>query len=299
MANTWFRMYSEIRRDPKVRSMPETFQLKLIWLLTLRCEGQTEKMSRDELMYGLDCDETFLDLLHATFLAKGFIDKDWSVKHWNTRQYVSDSSTPRVHKHRAQQALKQSETFQKPLHETYQNRTEQIQNIKDKEQKPSPSAKKTALRRQKIKQASPPTKTDFAKARHREFKVAVFEYWRSKNPAVDCPWGAPEGQQLEIWLRACPNVTIHQFKEMLRNRFRSQVNHADRPSRWIKNVTSYANGPVNEFGKLETGNGQSTHRRNGNGKQDHLIAILNEADDSEGFGGDGFDAGSQPAHGNN
>jgi len=117
-------MYSEIRRDPKVRSMPETFQLKLIWLLTLRSEARTEKMTREELMYGLDCDGALLDQLHATFLSKGFIDKDWSVKHWDKRQYLSDSSTPRVHKFRANQALKQFETFQKPLHETDQNRTD-------------------------------------------------------------------------------------------------------------------------------------------------------------------------------
>ena len=111
--------------------MPETFQLRLIWLLTLRCEGPTEKMSSEELMYGLDCDETTLQKIHETFLAKGFIDKDWAVSNWHKRQYLSDSSTPRVQKYRANQALKQDETFQKrevkrseTQNETDQNRTE-------------------------------------------------------------------------------------------------------------------------------------------------------------------------------
>ena len=232
--------------------MPETFQLKLIWLFTLRCEGLTERMSRDELMYGLDCDETLLEQLRATFLAKGFIDKDWTVKHWNQRQYVSDSSTPRVHKHREKQALKQVETLQKPLHETHQNRTEQNRTDTEEVQKPSSprkSASKAQKKRDHIKQSSPPTKTDVVKARHSEFKVAIFSYWKSKNPEVDCPWGPAEGRNLEMWLKSSPNVTILQFKEMLRHRYRSRVNHAERPSVWIGNVTSYARGPVNEFGK--------------------------------------------------
>ena len=127
--------------------------------------------------------------------------------------------------------------------------------------KPSPAAKKTAARRTRKKQASPPTKTDFAKTRHAEFKVAIFEYWKSKNPDIDCPWAAPEGMQLEMWLRASPNVTIEQFKNMLRNRYRSPVNHATRPSVWLKNVSCWANGLADDYGKLVKGNGHT----NGNG----------------------------------
>ncbi len=129
MANPWLRLYAEIRRDPKVRTMPETFQLRLIWLLTLRCEGMTEKMSNEELMYGLDCDEATLEKIHQTFLDKGFIEQDWSLTNWNKRQYISDSSTPRVHKFRA---LKRGETLHETevkraetQNETDQNRTEQ------------------------------------------------------------------------------------------------------------------------------------------------------------------------------
>lgn len=128
LANSWFRLYAEIRRDPKVRTMPESHQIRLIWLYTLRCDGPTEKLSRDELLYGLDCDETFLEALHETFLAKGFIDQDWSIPNWSKRQYVSDSSTDRVRKFRENRALKQDETLLKrreTQNVTDQNRTEQ------------------------------------------------------------------------------------------------------------------------------------------------------------------------------
>lgn len=128
MANSWFRMYSEIRRDPKVKTMPEQFQLRLIWLLTLRCEGPTERLSREELLYGLDCDETTLDALHEAFHVKGFIEQNWSICNWNKRQYVSDSSTERVRKYRASKEQKQDETLPKrreTQNVTPQNRTEQ------------------------------------------------------------------------------------------------------------------------------------------------------------------------------
>jgi hypothetical protein len=48
----------------------------------------------------------------AVFLQMGFIDEDWNLVNWNKRQYVSDSSTYRVRKHR--QGKKQSETLQTP-----------------------------------------------------------------------------------------------------------------------------------------------------------------------------------------
>lgn len=119
----------------------------------------------------------------------------------------------------------------------------------------SPEAQK---KQAKKKKASPPTKTDFATTRHTEFKVAIFLYWKSKNPEIDCPWQQPEGMQLELWLKSSPNTTIAQFKKMLRNRYRSEVTHSERPSVWIKNITSFANGPLNEYGKPLKGGNRGT-----------------------------------------
>lgn len=264
LGNPWFRMYGEFRGDPKVRTMTDSQQIQLVRLFCLRSDGPTEELSNDELRDGLNVstDET----LHETktvFLRKGFIDEKWGLLNWGKRQFLSDSSTERVRKYRSKQAREQDETLHETLHETHetqnvteQNRTEQN---RAEQKKPSPRAKKTAQRRVKKKQASPPTKTDFARSRHAEFKVAIFEYWKSKNPEIDCPWAAPEGMQLEMWLRASPNITISQFKDILRNRYRSVINHGDRPSRWIKNITSFATGPIDGFGNPLNG------RSNGNG----------------------------------
>ena len=94
-----------------------------------------------------------------------------------------------------------------------------------------------------------PTKTEVAKTRHSEFKEAIREYWTAKNEGIDMPWGPAEGKQLEMWLRESPLITLEQFKGFLRNRYKSQVNHGERPSQWVRYATSYANGPLDKFGK--------------------------------------------------
>jgi hypothetical protein len=138
--NQWFRMYAEFSTDPKIRTMSDVLQIRLVRLFCLRSSGLTEKLSCDELKYGIGCndDETFLETKLA-FQAKGFIDENWDVLNWNKRQFVSDSSTERVNKFRAKQALKQDETFQKrdeTKNETHQNRTEQ--NRTEKKKTPAP-----------------------------------------------------------------------------------------------------------------------------------------------------------------
>lgn len=144
--------------------------------------------------------------------------------------------------------------------------------------------KLVAAKKMTAKQASPPTKTDTGKARHTAFKVAIFNYWKSKNPEIDCPWQAAEGGQLEMWLKASPNTTITQFVEMLRNRYRSQVNHSERPSAWIKNITNFARGPVDRYNQKPDTGGNKT-----NGKIERTVhsagELIFEIENSDGVGG--------------
>jgi hypothetical protein len=94
-----------------------------------------------------------------------------------------------------------------------------------------------------------PTKTEMAKSRHAEFKAAILQYWQARNPGVEMPWGPAEGRNLEMWLRESPTTTVEQFTGYLRHRFRSQINHVERPSRWIGSITNFAAGPIDRFGK--------------------------------------------------
>ena len=104
-------------------------------------------------------------------------------------------------------------------------------------------------------------KSEEVKTRHAEFKAVILRYWEKKNPEIEMPWGPAEGRNLAMWLKESPNTTVEQFTRWMANRFNSKVVHTERPSRWIGNITSFANGPLNEFGKPLNG-GNSNGRSN-------------------------------------
>lgn len=101
-----------------------------------------------------------------------------------------------------------------------------------------------------------PTKTAIADERHTAFKEAIRRYWDSKNKPVEMPWGPAEGKQLGMLLREAPQITLEQFTVMLRNRYKSDVNHGDRPCQWLKWIASYGPGPVDRFKLTERQNGK-------------------------------------------
>ena len=111
----------------------------------------------------------------------------------------------------------------------------EAENTEAKKQKPSRVKRERA------------TKTAIADERHATFKEAIKRYWDSKNPGIDMPWGPAEGQQLGMWLREAPHITLDQFTVFLRNRYKSDCNHGERPCQWIKWITSYGPGPTDRF----------------------------------------------------
>ena len=126
----------------------------------------------------------------------------------------------------------------------------------------TPSETETESDTKKVQKPSRKRATEkaaIADIRHAEFKEAVRVYWDSKNKDVEMPWGPAEGKQLGMFLREAPHITLEQFKVMLRNRYKSHVNHGDRPSQWLFYVASYGPGPVDRFNKPingETPNGK-------------------------------------------
>jgi hypothetical protein len=96
----WFRLYAEFATDPKVQSMPEHMQRRLVMLFCLRSGNGNATFHETELLWALRISPDELAETKALFLAKGFISETWRVTNWDKRQYVSDSSTERVRKHR-------------------------------------------------------------------------------------------------------------------------------------------------------------------------------------------------------
>jgi hypothetical protein len=132
MANPWFRFYSEFEDDPKVQMMSEVDQRRLVLLFCQRCKEEKRTDSQQSFKWCVSLDE--VARTKALFVENGFIDENWNLLNWNKRQFISDSSTERVRRHR--RGEKQSETLQK-RDETFdvtkcnaleERRTEQIRN---------------------------------------------------------------------------------------------------------------------------------------------------------------------------
>lgn len=115
MANPWFRLYSEFAHDPKVQMLSEAMQRRYVMLLCLRCSEILETLHETEIAFQLRLDEAELLETKKLFISKNFIDKNWNILNWNKRQFVSDSSTMRVRKHRdkKKQDSNDDETLQK------------------------------------------------------------------------------------------------------------------------------------------------------------------------------------------
>jgi hypothetical protein len=148
----WFRMYGEFASDPKVQSMSEVNQRRLMMLFCLRCSNTLVTLQDDEIAFALRISEEDLAASKAIFVRKGFVDENWILLNWDKRQFVSDSSRVRVSKCRANKkaAEKQAVTTDvTPCNVTVtpQNRTEaeQIQNrIEQKHPAANTSADQTA-----------------------------------------------------------------------------------------------------------------------------------------------------------
>lgn len=115
MANPWFRLYSEFAHDPKVQMLPEAMQRRYVMLMCLRCSETLETLHETEIAFQLRLSTEELEQTKQLFISKNFIDKHWNLLNWDKRQFVSDSSTMRVAKHRSKkkQVSNVVETLQK------------------------------------------------------------------------------------------------------------------------------------------------------------------------------------------
>jgi hypothetical protein len=127
----WFRMYGEFATDPKVQMLSEAMQRRLVMLFCLECSNGIETFHVTEretsIAFALRVSDEEIALTKTVFLAKGFINNDWTLRNWSTRQYESDSSTARVKAWREKKKAQsqQGETLQKrSSNAPEQNRTD-------------------------------------------------------------------------------------------------------------------------------------------------------------------------------
>lgn len=106
MANVWFRLYSEFADDPKVQSLPEPMQRRLVMLMCMKCKDVT--FQERFVTFHWRVTPTELADTKALFVEHGFIDSDWNLLNWNKRQFVSDSSTERTRRYRERHETSQN-----------------------------------------------------------------------------------------------------------------------------------------------------------------------------------------------
>jgi hypothetical protein len=115
MANPWFRLYSEYATDPKIQSMSEAMQRRLVMLFCLRCGNVLETLQENEIVFALGITAEEWKETKELFVSKcfiRFIKGKCNITNWNKRQFISDSSTERVRKYRAKNEteMKRSES---------------------------------------------------------------------------------------------------------------------------------------------------------------------------------------------
>jgi len=108
----WFRVYSEIIDDPKLKELND-FEFR-VWFLMLAyaCEkgelGHLKGATTDSLAWRLRVKKNIMSRVLDKLLRLKLISKDkeeYYVTNWKKRQYASDNVTERVQKHRADETL--------------------------------------------------------------------------------------------------------------------------------------------------------------------------------------------------
>ena len=89
----WLRLYAEFAGDPKVQTMPEAMQRRLIMLLCLRCGNSLNSLTDEEIARALRISDMQLKTTKKLFISRGFIDQEWNIQNWDKRQFSSDCST--------------------------------------------------------------------------------------------------------------------------------------------------------------------------------------------------------------
>jgi hypothetical protein len=95
--------------------LSEAMQRRYVMLMCLRCSEILETLHETEIAFQLRLSTEELEQTKQLFISKNFIDKHWNLLNWDKRQFVSDSSTMRVAKHRSKkkQVSNADETLQK------------------------------------------------------------------------------------------------------------------------------------------------------------------------------------------
>lgn len=102
--NTWFRFYNDVINDPKVQMLPKALRWSWVELLCLASKHDGILPPVEQIAFSVRASvhdaQADLDALILVGLIDIRPDGKMTPHNWSNRQFVSDSSTDRVRKHR-------------------------------------------------------------------------------------------------------------------------------------------------------------------------------------------------------
>lgn len=251
MANQWLRLWHDMPNDPKwrtiARSSGKSISLVQSVYLQLLVDA-SRNVTRGHVTVTVEDIASALDEKEESISAvidamKGRVIDGDRLTGWENRQPArEDAGDPVTGAKSATQRKREQrdrERQERELQESSQNVTSghdasrNVTTDKDKEE-----IKNTNSRG---KRESDP--------RHTPFKEILDQAWKAKNPKIEMPWDAGAAKQLASLLSANPTLTSDAFRSMLRNRHKSEVNHAESPKSFLPRLTDFAGGPLDRFNK--------------------------------------------------
>jgi hypothetical protein len=121
MSNPWFRFYSAAIRHPKVAKLPDNDFRLWLNLLSVACENNGFIPPLDDLKHVLNARLDHLLRGIERLISALLIDRlevGYTPHNWTKKQFISDTSTPRVTLHRKKHAVSETPP------DTEQNRTD-------------------------------------------------------------------------------------------------------------------------------------------------------------------------------
>ncbi len=94
MANSWFRLYSEIINDTKLLAVTEALRWRYVALLCLKCNETIENMPDDEIAIALRITEQEWIDTKRELVKRRLLDENNNIPTWEKRQYISDLKDP-------------------------------------------------------------------------------------------------------------------------------------------------------------------------------------------------------------
>lgn len=122
--------------------------------------------------------------------------------------------------------------------------------------RPSPATENRAGELGKGRQRAPGDKAAGRKTdepldpRTDSFKHELEDYWKAQNPrGAPLTWDSRLAASMRGMLQAQPELTVDRFMELLRARAQSEVNPAELPYTWLRDIDIYSAGPLDRYRK--------------------------------------------------